>query len=126
MPAPHPPEDFQETISSPTATICGNFINSLLRLPTILFEWMDWAMDDAGNISEEFKREIIPSGLIMPAAHATVPSGWLLCNGQEVLRADYPELFTAIGILYGAGNGKTTFLVPDYRARFLAGPGAFG
>ena len=59
-------------------------------------------------------------------AGATVPAGWLLCDGAAVLRADFPALFAAIGTLWGPGNGTTTFNVPDFRERFLAGAPAFG
>ena len=48
---------------------------------------------------------------------------WLLCNGQEVNRADYPDLFKVIGISFGTGNGTTTFNVPDYRGKFIRGLG---
>lgn len=48
---------------------------------------------------------------------------WLLCNGQEVKRADYPDLFKVIGISFGSGNGTTTFNVPDYRGKFIRGLG---
>lgn len=44
---------------------------------------------------------------------------WLLCNGQEISRADYPDLFKVIGVNFGAGNGTTTFNVPDYRGCFI-------
>ncbi len=44
---------------------------------------------------------------------------WLLCDGQEISRADYPDLFKVIGINFGAGNGTTTFNVPDYRGCFI-------
>lgn len=48
---------------------------------------------------------------------------WLLCDGQEISRADYPELFKIIGVSFGSGNGTTTFNVPDYRGAFLRGLG---
>lgn len=125
MGSPTLPDDIKATISSPTATICGNFTNTILRLPTLLYEFFNWALTAGGNLSEAFKREVIPSGFLMAAAHATVPTGWLLCNGQEVSREDYADLFTAIGTTYGAGNGTTTFLVPDLRAKFIVGVGTF-
>ena len=46
---------------------------------------------------------------------------WLLCNGSEVSRTDYEDLFQVIGIAYGAGNGYDTFNLPDFRARFPLG-----
>lgn len=50
-------------------------------------------------------------------------SGFLLCNGQAVSRTDYADLFKIIGTNFGAGNGSTTFNVPDYRGKFLRGLG---
>jgi len=49
------------------------------------------------------------------------PSGYLLCNGQAVSRTTYSALFAIVSALYGAGNGSSTFNVPDLRGRFLAG-----
>ena len=50
-------------------------------------------------------------------AIAATPTGWLLCDGTEVSRTTYPELFAAIGTIYGAGDGSTTFSLPDFRDR---------
>jgi microcystin-dependent protein len=47
--------------------------------------------------------------------------GWLKCNGAAVSRSTYAVLFAAIGTLYGAGDGTTTFNLPDYRGEFLRG-----
>ena len=47
------------------------------------------------------------------------PKGrWLFCDGREISRADYPELFEAIGTTYGEGDGNTTFNIPDRRGYF--------
>ena len=47
------------------------------------------------------------------------PKGrWLFCDGREISRADYPELFEAIGTTYGEGDGTTTFNIPDRRGYF--------
>ena len=62
-----------------------------------------------------------PPGTISAYAGATAPAGWLLCEGQTVNRGDYPGLFAAIGTAYGAGDGATTFRVPDARGRVLVG-----
>ena len=48
---------------------------------------------------------------------------WLLCDGQAVSRSTYSDLFTLIGENFGAGDGSTTFNVPDYRGKFLRGLG---
>ena len=54
-------------------------------------------------------------------ARSTAPSKWLLCQGQDVSRSTYSDLFTAIGTTYGAGDGSTTFNVPDLGGRVVAG-----
>jgi len=63
----------------------------------------------------------MPCGTIIAFAGATAPAGWLLCNGQAVSRTTYADLFKLIGTSYGAGNGSSTFNVPDLRGRFLEG-----
>lgn len=63
----------------------------------------------------------VPSGAIMTFAMDTVPNGWLKCNGQAVSRTSYAQLFAAINVTYGQGDGTTTFNVPDYRGMFLRG-----
>ncbi|HEU0049789.1 MAG TPA: tail fiber protein, partial [Nitrososphaera sp.] len=50
--------------------------------------------------------------------------GWLTCNGQEVSRTTYALLFSIIGTTYGAGNGSTTFNLPNFQDRFLYGKGS--
>ena len=64
---------------------------------------------------------VIPPGTIIHYAGRTVPSGWLICNGANVSRTDYAALFAAIGTIYGAGNGTTTFGLPNLDGRFLEG-----
>ena len=62
-----------------------------------------------------------PPGTVIAFAGDQPPAGWLVCDGSEVRRDAYPALFNAIGIRHGAGNGTTTFNLPDYRGRFLRG-----
>lgn len=65
-------------------------------------------------------------GDLKPSAVDAAPTGWLDCNGQLVSRVTYAALFTAIGVIYGAGDGSTTFNVPDIRGRTVVGGGAAG
>jgi microcystin-dependent protein len=51
------------------------------------------------------------------------PTGWLYCNGQAVSRTTYAALFSAIGTSWGAGDGSTTFNVPDLRDAIVGGVG---
>jgi len=66
---------------------------------------------------------LVPAGAIMPFAMNSVPTNWLACDGAAVSRATYANLFTAIGVVYGAGDGSTTFALPDLRGYFLRGSG---
>jgi|GEM_PF-1983657 len=63
----------------------------------------------------------VPTGGIMPWSSEVVPDGWLLCDGRPVSRMDQAGLFAVIGITYGAGNGMTTFNLPDLRGRVVVG-----
>lgn len=67
----------------------------------------------------------VPTGTVLPFAGASAdrPSGWLTCNGAAVSRTDYADLFAVIGTTYGAGDGSTTFNVPDLRGRTVVGQG---
>ena len=58
-----------------------------------------------------------PPGAILQFAGLTAPEGYLLCQGQAVSRAGYARLYAVIGVIYGAGDGSTTFNLPDYRGR---------
>jgi len=61
------------------------------------------------------------TGTVLPFAGASAPTDWLLCYGQAVSRTTYANLFAVIGTTYGAGDGSTTFNVPDLRGRVAAG-----
>lgn len=63
----------------------------------------------------------LPAGAIQAFAMSTAPSGWLECNGSAVSRATYSALFAALGTTWGAGDGSTTFNLPDFRGYFLRG-----
>lgn len=60
-----------------------------------------------------------PAGTVQYFANTTVPNGYLECNGAAVNRTTYAELFAAIGVTYGPGNGTTTFNLPDLRGEFI-------
>lgn len=62
-------------------------------------------------------------GVVVMFGGTAVPAGWLECNGQAVSRAVYDTLFAAVGITHGAGDGSTTFNVPDMRGRTPYGVG---
>lgn len=62
-----------------------------------------------------------PVGVINPYGGSTAPTGWLLCDGSAVSRTTYAALFAILGTTYGAGNGSTTFNLPDLRGKIPVG-----
>lgn len=65
----------------------------------------------------------IPPGTVLSYAGASAPAGFLLCDGAAVSRTTHAALFAAIGTSFGAGDGSTTFNVPDLRGMFVRGAG---
>ena len=63
----------------------------------------------------------VPTGAIMSWSSVAIPDGWLACDGRAVSRADTARLFAVIGTTYGAGDGTTTFNLPDLRGRAIVG-----
>ena len=82
--------------------------------------------DGDGSFSYSTLASAFISGMIMPYAGASAPSGWLLSYGQAISRSTYSDLFSAIGTTYGVGDGSTTFNVPDFRGRTIAGQDDMG
>lgn len=68
----------------------------------------------------------IKPGYMLPYAGSDIPDGYLLCNGAAVSRTTYKDLFNRIGTTYGAGDGSTTFNLPDVTNRFIQGNGTPG
>ena len=67
-----------------------------------------------------------PAGTVNTFAGSTAPAGWLLAYGQAVSRTTYADLYAIIGNTYGAGDGSTTFNIPDMRGRVVAGEDDMG
>jgi microcystin-dependent protein len=65
----------------------------------------------------------IPVGSVMAFGRSSPPAGWLAANGSAVSRTTYAALFAAIGTAFGAGDGTTTFTLPDLRDRVAIGSG---
>jgi microcystin-dependent protein len=62
-----------------------------------------------------------PVGVVTAFAGSSAPAGYLLCDGAAVSRTTYSALFAIIGTTYGAGNGSTTFNIPDLTGRIPVG-----
>lgn len=69
--------------------------------------------------------DAVPVGAVIAFAGQNAPEGWLLCQGQSLSRTQYPRLFAAIGVQYGAAS-NSQFSLPDMRTRVPVGKAAAG
>ena len=65
--------------------------------------------------------EGIPTATIVPWSSSSVPTGFLECNGAAVSRSTYSALFAIISTTYGAGDGASTFNLPDLQDNVAIG-----
>lgn len=78
------------------------------------------AADDKATLALS---QAAPPGVVTAYAGSVAPQGWLFCDGAAISRTTYANLFAAIGTAYGAGDGSSTFNLPDFRGRMLVGRG---
>lgn len=78
--------------------------------------------------SEAYWKEFstVATGFVLPFAANSAPDGYILCNGAAVSRTTYADLFAVIGTIYGAGDGSTTFNIPNLMGRFIQGAATSG
>lgn len=121
--APFTPSDFKNLIISFTAKFCLAFVKLFNRFPILVYNLVNFMWNADGTINEnQFLRQIFNPGDIKLSASTVTPIGFLLCDGASYLRTDKPELFAAIGSVYGTADADH-FNVPDYRGRFPIGVG---
>lgn len=101
-------------------------ITQLTELTDIADDDFLAVVDTSGAATKKIRKDnlfagFLPTAAIMAYGGASEPDGWLICNGQAVNRTTYAALFTAIGTLYGAGDGSTTFNLPDLRGKVPVG-----
>ena len=84
---------------------------------------LDNALASENDSLKTIMNSLVKIGDIKASVISANHDNWLLCNGQEISRNEYADLFSLIGEYFGAGNGVTTFNVPDYRGKFLRGLG---
>jgi microcystin-dependent protein len=101
----------------------SEFENLFARLRGLLSQTFDI---DGELIVADPELAIVPVGGVFPFAGTAAPTGYLLCDGSQVSRTTYQSLFGVVGTTYGAGDGSTTFHLPDLRQRFPLGKAASG
>jgi hypothetical protein len=71
---------------------------------------------ELANLHASLRASLPQPGAIVATGRMTADSGWLLCNGVLQSRTAYPNLFAAIGVAFGVGDGTTTFGIPNLTA----------
>lgn len=126
MPSPSLPSQFCESVPAQNSDLCVK-VSRFFGIADLLCSFFSWFLTSDGEISSEAKVEIgatlLPPGFIMYSASVNAGDQWLLANGQAVSRTTYAALFNAIGTRYGAGDGSTTFNLPDLQGRSPIGAG---
>lgn len=84
---------------------------------------LETTLNDDGTPSPAGIHYAMPAGAVVPYAGASAPTGFLLCNGASLVRATYPDLFTAIGTTFGSADASH-FTLPDMRGRAPVGVGS--
>lgn len=110
------------TFSDPNYAEGWNFIGST---PPARQMW-DYLQKLTDEKLQYIYDNMIPTGVVQAFAGSTTPTGWLLCDGSAVSRMDYAELYSVIGDTYGAGDGTTTFNLPNLADKFIQGNATAG
>ena len=120
------------TTATPT-TVPGSYPTINTNPGVVTDQPIAWAWCNSANLtvivsdlrSTPMKpTETIPTGFLMQYAGSTAPNGWLLADGSALSRITYAKLFAAINTTYGAGDGSTTFNLPDLRGKVPVGKNA--
>ena len=106
--------------SGSTPRYDGFYINTS---DNTLFYYNGSALIGVGGSGSGIGGDTLPVGMIMPGAFPStlVVEDWLKCDGSAVSRTEYSELFNAIGVSYGSGDGSTTFNLPNIKGKMIIG-----
>lgn len=109
------------TITAPTVTGTAT-LPSTTSIGTVSATEIGYLDGVTSSIQTQFNAlEAFPKGMVSPYAGASAPTGWLLCDGAAVSRTTYASLYGVVGDTYGAGDGTTTFNVPNLKGRVIVG-----
>ena len=75
----------------------------------------------SNNLAGSLGNQTVATGTIVPWTVSSAPTGYLECDGSAVSRSTYSALFALIGTTYGAGDGSSTFTLPDLKDRVVYG-----
>lgn len=72
-------------------------------------------------VSGAITGDTLPIGAIVAYSSNNAPTNWLICDGSAINRVTYADLFSVIGTTYGAGDGTTTFNLPNAKGKVITG-----
>lgn len=112
-----------DTVQPPALTVCyGIRVKNRLHAAIKAFDAaVDQGLVDITELANDIQKAKTPVGTVAWFAMSSPPVGYLVANGAAVGRATYPDLFAAIGTMYGEGDGETTFNLPNLIGRFAEG-----
>lgn len=95
--------------------------NAHNNIPGDLQALADWTEDQLNVLVSLLAQVAVPAGATMAWDDTAAPAGWHIRDGRAISRADNPVLFARYGVTQGAGNGSTTFNLPNDKGRALVG-----
>jgi microcystin-dependent protein len=127
MPSPVAPNEFCEAVPGNNTDMCVK-VEKFFNVPQKLCDLFNWMLTPDGAISDAFKMEVasflMPTGSFLFSATLNMGSAFLQCTGVAISRTTYAALFAQIGTRYGAGDGSTTFNLPNLQGRSPIGAGS--
>lgn len=113
-------------VGTPATVVTDDWLNAVqTELETVVTgSGLALSKPDSTQVLQAIHRLIaaaVPPGKVAAFARATAPAGWLVADGSAVSRTAYAGLFAAVGTVFGAGDGSTTFNLPDLRGEFIRG-----
>ena len=118
---------YKFVLKSSTNVLIGSFDNlfPIASLPVSIANGGTGATTaDGARINLGLGAYLSPTGSLIMWPSNTIPSDWKLCNGAAISRVTFATLFSLLGTTFGAGDGSTTFNLPDYRNRMPYGADA--
>ena len=115
---------YKFVLKSSTNVLIGSFDNlfPIASLPVSIYNGGTGATTaDGARINLGLGTFLVPTGSLIMWASNTIPSDWKLCNGAAISRVTFATLFSLLGTTFGAGDGTTTFNLPDYRNKMPYG-----
>lgn len=117
-------EQIQKHVSTPSENPASGYVKIYFKSDNKLYKLDSGGTEtEIGGSSAVDFSSLQATGMVAFTTHdlASIPSGWLLCDGSAVSRTTYADLFAVCGTKFGIGDGSTTFNLPDLRSKFPRG-----